>query len=59
MKFPTLLTAQRLSELARCEAAPSVSESSSYSIPDADVWPVPPHLIENEAAIEVPVYLLH
>ena len=50
MKFPAQLTAHWLSVLVYNEAAPSISESSSNSMPDADFWAVPPHLIENEAA---------
>jgi hypothetical protein len=53
MKFPVLLTAHRLSELVYSEAAPIDSQSPSYSIPDADVLAVPPHLTENVSAMEI------
>jgi len=53
MKFPVLLTAHRFSELVYSEADPIDSKSPSYSTPDADVWPVPPHLTENDSAMVV------
>ena len=56
-KFPTLLTTHIFSKLVCSEATPNILESSSYSTPDANVWLVPSHLIENEVVVNAAVFV--
>lgn len=52
IKMPELLTAHRLLELVYDEAAPTSSESSSNLLPSAEMYSVPPLLIEKDATRE-------